>query len=167
MTFLTTMVHGKTSVALCIFWNMSNIAWAHGPLAIWCRSNLDMRRRAVASIQAKNLSVIRVCTHPAAKKYKYSTLTTFQAAGVAWEQTRHVEMKRRPDDTGTPSSGKKPAARHTSRVLSTPMGGSITQRSKRGGQRHGAGVELLLHGVLRLVKYVNELVEVLLHARLQ
>jgi len=67
MTSLTTMFHGKTPVDLCMLWNMSNIAWPPGLLAIWCRSKLDMRRRAVASSQAKTLSGIRVRTHPAAK----------------------------------------------------------------------------------------------------
>jgi len=46
------------------------------------------------------------------------------------------------------------------------MGGGITWRPKRGGHRHGARVELLLHGVFRLVRYLDELIEVLLHARL-
>jgi len=45
-----------------------DVAWPPGPLAIRCRSNLDMRRRAVAPSQEKTLSVNRVCTHPAANK---------------------------------------------------------------------------------------------------
>jgi len=46
------------------------------------------------------------------------------------------------------------------------MGGSITRRLKRGSQRHGARVKILLHGVVRLLRHLDELIEVLLHARL-
>jgi len=46
------------------------------------------------------------------------------------------------------------------------MGGSITRRPKRGGQRHSALVELLLYGVFRLVRYLDEFIKVLLHTRL-
>ena len=79
--------------------------------------------------------------------------------------TVHVEMNRRPDDTGTPSGGKKTAAGDASRILGVPMAGSITRRQRRGGQRHGARVELLLHCVFRLLRHLDELIEVLLHAR--
>jgi len=75
-------------------------------------------------------------------------------------------MKRRPDNTGTPSGGKKPAARDTRRAFSTPMGGGISRRPKRGSQSHGSCVELLLYGVFRLVRCLDELIKVLLHARL-
>jgi len=46
------------------------------------------------------------------------------------------------------------------------MGGGITPCPKRGSQRHGARVELLFLGVVHLVRYLDELIEVLLHARL-
>jgi len=75
-------------------------------------------------------------------------------------------MTGRPDYTGTPSGEKKPAARDTSRVLRTPMGGGITGRPKRGGQSHGARVEALLHDVFRLVRYLEVFIKVLLHTRL-
>ena len=65
---MTKMVQGKTAVDLCFFWNVSSIAWPPFPLFIRCMSNLDMRRRAVASSQAKTLSVSRVCAYPASKK---------------------------------------------------------------------------------------------------
>jgi len=68
MTSLTTMVHGKTAVVFFILWDVSNISWPPGPLAIRGRSNLDIRLRALASSQAKTVSVKRVCTHPAAGK---------------------------------------------------------------------------------------------------
>jgi len=46
------------------------------------------------------------------------------------------------------------------------MGGGITRRPKGGSQRHCACVELLLHGVFRLVRCLYELIEILLYARL-
>ena len=75
-------------------------------------------------------------------------------------------MTGRPDNTGTPSGGKQPAARDASRVLSAPMGGSITRRPKGGSQRQCASVEFLLHGVFRRASCLDELLEVVLHARL-
>jgi len=57
-------------------------------------------------------------------------------------------------------------ARDASRVLSTPMGGGVTRRPKGGFQRHCACVEVLLHGVFRLVRCLDELIEVLFHTRI-